>query len=290
MELSGLNNLSTEKLTDSESNQKDATPVTCDEPECLKADEIFVGPKLEEEKNLEKDQDVETNHGIKFEDCFYGYSIESPYHTNYDFYGPIELQILKADAAISRREFRRDKSTQTSNYQQMKDKINSYIFQLAGFRCEPKLSEIEKTDKNIEDHNNESRESTNQLSHSTFMDDDQVEDERPISSAGTCSLTGSKVRTSSESSDESSRSIPCNSDSDDSSTEERIKNSPMGRLLTLIEERSKISEDNKERRFRELMAFKAQKAEEDCQFKERALDLLEKFIQTHTMSKTDDVF
>lgn len=61
----------------------------------------------------------------------------------------------------------------------------------------------------------------------------------------------------------------------------KAKTSPANNLIAALQERFMKSEENKERRFKEFMALKAQKAEEDLKYKKRALDLLEKLVKSN---------
>ncbi|KAK9885957.1 hypothetical protein WA026_013833 [Henosepilachna vigintioctopunctata] len=102
--------------------------------------------------------------------------------------------------------------------------------------------------------------------------DDLMGDKPSITHVAVCSATGKK-RTLSESSCGSS-----SSDLDNEANRKKAKSTPTSLLIAAIEDRLKKSEENKERRFKEYMAFEAQKAKETNEYRKRALDLLEKLV------------
>ncbi|KAK0071162.1 hypothetical protein PV326_001597, partial [Microctonus aethiopoides] len=102
------------------------------------------------------------------------------------------------------------------------------------------------------DHNNKSGNSAKNWPYTTLMDD-LMKDKPSIAPVSTCTSTGKK-RTLLESSGESSTSY-----SDNLAIRKKEKITPANQILSKLEERSIKNEENKERRFKEFMAFTARK-------------------------------
>ncbi|KAH0546722.1 hypothetical protein KQX54_014220 [Cotesia glomerata] len=96
-----------------------------------------------------------------------------------------------------------------------------------------------------------------------------------ITPTATCSSTGKRTRSNSTCS-----SVSSENELDETAT--IVKKSkykqPIDKLLDVLEERSSIQEANKDRRFRELLAFKERKMEENLELKKRAVELLAQIV------------
>ncbi|KAK0167676.1 hypothetical protein PV328_012438, partial [Microctonus aethiopoides] len=191
------------------------------------------------------------------------------------FKWPHEAILLLIDEYEKRQhDFISGKISQKKLWIKISDQLKAYGHNITGPQCQSKFSGMKKTYKKIKDHNNKSGNSAKNWPYTTLMDD-LMKDKPSIALVSTCTSTGKK-RTLSESSGESSTSY-----SDNSAIRKKEKITPANEILSKLEERSKKNEENKERRFKEFMAFKARKVEEALEYKKRALELLEKIVNSN---------
>ncbi|XP_026476419.1 trihelix transcription factor GTL1-like [Ctenocephalides felis] len=191
------------------------------------------------------------------------------------FKWPHEAILLLLDEYEKRQmNFISGKMSQKKLWQEISAVLNTHGYIITGPQCLSKFSGMKKTYKKIRDHNNKSGNSAKHRPYLTVrLIDDLIENKPSITPVSTCSSTGKK-RTLSEASCGSSSS----SNMDIEANRKKAKSTPASDLIAALEERSRISEENEDRRFREYMAFKEQKAKESNKYKQQALELLEKLL------------